>query len=142
MTENTSPTIFPTLRYRDADAALAWLTQAFGFTEHAVHRNDAGVIEHGELTFGTSMIMFGQHRDDGYVDPTGDPKTSPVGLYVVVDDPDAHHARAVAAGAEIVRDLEDQSYGSRDYGARDLDGNMWWFGTYSPYAVAPEPATA
>ena len=142
MTENTPPSIFPTLRYRDAEAALEWLKQAFGFTEHVVYRNDDGVIEHGELTYGSGMIMFGQHRDDGFVDPSGDPKTSPVGLYVVIDDADAHHARAVAAGAEIVRDLEDQAYGSRDYSARDLDGNLWSFGTYSPYAVAPEPATA
>ncbi len=115
---DTHPTIFPTLRYRDAEAALEWLKHAFGFTEHAVH------------------------RDDGLVDPSGEPKGSPVGLYVVVADPDAHHARAVAAGAEIIRDVEDKPWGSRDYGVRDLDGNRWWFGTYSPYAVQPEPATA
>jgi uncharacterized glyoxalase superfamily protein PhnB len=63
-------------------------------------------------------------------------------LYVVVDDPDAHHERAKAAGAEIVRELEDQDYGSRDYSARDPEGNLWSFGTYNPTAEAggaPEP---
>ena len=49
-----------------------------------------------------------------------------------MDDPDAHHDRAKAAGAEIFRELSDQDYGSRDYAARDPDGNEWYFGTYRP----------
>jgi uncharacterized glyoxalase superfamily protein PhnB len=51
---------------------------------------------------------------------------------VVVEDPDAHHARAKAAGADVIRELEDQDYGSRDYSARDFEGNTWSFGTYNP----------
>lgn len=49
-----------------------------------------------------------------------------------VEDVDAHHARARAAGAEIVRPLADTSYGTRESGARDLDGHSWYFGTYLP----------
>jgi len=140
---DTHPTIFPALRYRDADAAIAFLKNAFGFTEHAVHRSDAGVVEHAELQLGDGMIMLGQHRDNGSIQPqAADAFASPMTIYVVTDDPDALHAKAVAGGAEIVRGLEDQSYGSRDFGARDLDGNVWWFGTYSPYAVQPEPTSA
>jgi uncharacterized glyoxalase superfamily protein PhnB len=60
--------------------------------------------------------------------------SSPV-IYVVIDDPDAHHERAQAAGAEIVRGLTDEDYGSREYSARDLEGNLWSFGTYDPYDV-------
>ena len=52
--------------------------------------------------------------------------------YVVVTDADAHHAQAVAAGAEIVSPPTDLDYGSRDYGARDPEGNRWSFGTYTP----------
>lgn len=52
--------------------------------------------------------------------------------HVVVADPDAHHQRAKAAGAQIIKELEDQDYGSRDYSARDLEGNLWSFGTYDP----------
>jgi uncharacterized glyoxalase superfamily protein PhnB len=51
----------------------------------------------------------------------------------VVDDPDAHHERAVAAGATVVRPLEDMEYGSREYSVRDPEGNLWSFGTYDPY---------
>jgi uncharacterized glyoxalase superfamily protein PhnB len=48
---------------------------------------------------------------------------------VVVDDVDAHHARSVAAGAEIVEAPVDQDYGVRGYGARDLEGRRWYFNT-------------
>jgi uncharacterized glyoxalase superfamily protein PhnB len=59
-------------------------------------------------------------------------------IYIVVQDSDAHYARAKAAGAEIIRELEDQDYGSRDYTARDLEGNIWSFGTYDPSAATAE----
>ena len=59
---------------------------------------------------------------------------SPIGLYIVVGDPDAHYARATAAGAVVVRELVDQPYGSREYSALDPEGNRWSFGTYDPYS--------
>jgi uncharacterized glyoxalase superfamily protein PhnB len=55
-------------------------------------------------------------------------------LYVAVDDPDAHHARAKEVGATIERELSDRDYGSREYTARDPEGNLWSFGTYRPGA--------
>jgi uncharacterized glyoxalase superfamily protein PhnB len=127
--------IFPTLRYRDADAAIAWLEDVFGFEEKAVHRGEDGSVQHAELRLGPGLIMLGQHRPDGFfgnAEPDAD--ASPAAIYVVLEDVDAHHARAVEKGADIFRDLVDQDYGSRDYGARDLEGNRWSFGTYDPYA--------
>jgi uncharacterized glyoxalase superfamily protein PhnB len=118
------PNIFPALRYRDGNAALDWLKRGFGFEEKAVYRGDDGTIHHAELRLGAGLIMFGEHRD-----------VPPPSIYVVVADPDAHHARAAAAGAEIVRALEDMEYGSREYSARDLEGNLWSFGTYDPYTT-------
>ncbi len=58
-------------------------------------------------------------------------------LYLAVDNVDAHHDRAVAAGAEIIYGLTDQPYGSREYAARDPEGNVWSFGTYRPVIKAP-----
>jgi uncharacterized glyoxalase superfamily protein PhnB len=58
----------------------------------------------------------------------------PFSIYIAVDDLDAHCERARAAGAEIVREPYDTDYGSRDYSARDLEGNVWSFGTYRPTA--------
>ncbi len=140
---DTRQSVYPALRYRDAEAAIAFLTSAFGFTEHVVYRSDAGQIEHAELRLGPSLIMLGQYREGGWLDtPNMDPMTSPTTMYVVVDDPDARHAQAKAAGAAIIRELEDQDYGSRDFAARDIEGNVWSFGTYDPQAVQHQPATA
>ena len=74
--------------------------------------------------------MLGEASDggDGRLDET----SARQWLYVVVEDPDAHHERAVAAGAQIVRAMRDEEYGSRGYTARDPEGNVWSFGTYRP----------
>jgi uncharacterized glyoxalase superfamily protein PhnB len=123
--------VYPSLRYNDAKAAIDWLGRAFGLVPKEVYEND-GVVEHAELSWRGSLIMLGGGRPD-------DPYAHRIGngwLYVVVDDADAHHSRAKAAGAEIVMELTDQPYGSRDYQALDLEGNRWSFGTYDPTAPA------
>jgi uncharacterized glyoxalase superfamily protein PhnB len=119
--------IIPTFRYDDARAAIRFLQDAFGFEEHAVYEED-GVVHHAELRLGDAYIMLGERRS-GNADFPGQATTT----YVVVADPDAHHDRAVAAGAEIVRELADQDYGSREYAAKDPGGNVWSFGTYAPH---------
>jgi uncharacterized glyoxalase superfamily protein PhnB len=121
------PTIYPTLRYDDAPAAIKFLTAALGFTQRSVTPNPAGTIAHAELGFGNGVVMISSRTD-----PPGTFDTGRSCLYLVVDDPDAHHDRAVAAGAEIVMPLTDQDYGSREYAARDAEGNVWCFGTYRP----------
>jgi uncharacterized glyoxalase superfamily protein PhnB len=132
---STHPNIFPALRYRDTAAAVDWLQQAFGFEEKAVYRDEGGGIHHAELKHGSGIVMFGQYNAAGWMGGhRPDPLASTVSLYVVVSDPDAHCERARAAGAQIVRELTDQPYGSRDYSARDLEGNLWSFGTYDPAA--------
>jgi uncharacterized glyoxalase superfamily protein PhnB len=118
--------VYPGLRYRDARAAIDWLCTAFGFERHAVYE-DAGEIVHAELRHGASVVMLGPSRDDAFGARVGQGWA-----YVVLGDPDAHYARAVDAGAEVVMELTDTSYGSRDYSARDPEGNLWSFGTYRP----------
>jgi uncharacterized glyoxalase superfamily protein PhnB len=126
---------FPVIRYRDPDAAIGWLGRAFGLAERVVYRDDSGKVMHAELELGSGMIMLGQAAASGWMGGSApEPLASTVSLYAVIEDPDAHHDRAVAAGATIVRELTDQSYGSREYSARDLEGNLWSFGTYSPDA--------
>ncbi len=127
-----APTVIPTLRYDDAVKAIDFLCEAFGFTRHEVHVDDAGRVVHAELRHGTGMVMLGQSSDgsDGRLAGKG---TFP-GIYVVVDDADAACRRAREAGAEITSEPRDTDYGSRDFGAADLEGNVWWFGTYQPTA--------
>jgi uncharacterized glyoxalase superfamily protein PhnB len=59
----------------------------------------------------------------------------PLGIYVYVEDVEAHHDRAKAAGADIVRPLQVTEYGSWEYSVRDLEGHLWSFGTYLPEEV-------
>ena len=126
--------LIPFIRYEDAPAAIDFLERAFGFERHSVHEGADGRIEHAELTHGTGMLMLGSTRDDDSSARTPrqlDGATTG-GIYVVVDDVDAHCERARQAGAEIVQELADQDYGSRDYAARDPEGFVWNFGTYRP----------
>ena len=123
----TPPTMFPFVRFADADAAIEWLGRAFGFAEHAVYRTDDGVVHHAELALGNGMVMLGQ----------GDPESH--GVYLAIEgDVDEHCARAREAGAEILRGPEDTPYGSREYTARDPDGHVWSFGSYNPYRYEGE----
>ncbi|MFE3634134.1 VOC family protein [Streptomyces sp. NPDC059168] len=125
------PSVFPTLLYTDAKAALRQLTEAFGFTELSVYEAQDGTVMHAELVQGEGAVMLGSKGRGGLFDAAMR-GAGPAGVYVVVDDVDAHHRRAVAHGAEILMPPTDQDYGSRDYMARDAEGNVWSFGTYAP----------
>ena len=78
------------------------------------------------------------------VRPSGEMSKPPIDVggvgtqspYIIVEDVDAHYARAVAAGAEIVMDIKDEDYGGRGYSCRDPEGHVWNFGSYDPWAAA------
>ncbi|MGW0837190.1 VOC family protein [Streptomyces prunicolor] len=126
-----SPSIYPSLLYADAKAAIRQLTEAFGFTELAVYEGEDGSVMHAELVQGNGAVMLGSKGRGGRFDEAMK-SAGPAGVYIVVDDVDAHHRRAVEHGAEILMPPTDQDYGSRDYMARDAEGNIWSFGTYAP----------
>lgn len=138
---NPGSRIIPCLRYRDARAAIDWLCRAFGFERHAVHA-DGATVHHAQLTYAGGMVMVGPAGHDGaWVDYSVQPDEiggrETQSCCVVVDDADAHHAVARAAGAEIVIAISDQDYGGRGYACRDPEGHLWWFGSYDPWAAAP-----
>ena len=121
--------IYPVLKYSDAPAAIDFLERAFGFQRHAVHEGEAGAIVHGELRFGDQVVMVSSASAGNPVYDQGLGRTT---VYVAVDEVDTLHDTAKAAGAEIVLAPTDQDYGSRDFSARDPEGNIWSFGTYRP----------
>lgn len=126
--------ISPALFYRDPVAAIDFLVRAFGFRARMVMPGPDGGVVHAELTFRDSVIMVGGVRPErGWRSPQdlGGVTTS---FSVIVEDADAHHAQAVAAGAHIERPPQDETYGGRGYEARDPEGNAWYFGTYVPGA--------
>jgi uncharacterized glyoxalase superfamily protein PhnB len=139
LSKDTRCTTIITLRYRDANAAIEFLCNAFGFERHLVVPGPDNTVAHAQLTFGNGMIMLGSHPHEGeftkWVQPPQTPDAvNTHSIYVVVTDADAHHARAKSAGARIVRPLTDEDYGGRDYSARDPEGYIWSFGTYDPWA--------
>ena len=135
--KNTVSTVIPAMRYRDANAAIEWLCKAFGLEKHLVVPGENGTVAHAQLSFGNGMVMLGSARDDEFGRRVKPPReTGGIGTqsaYVIVEDADAHYARAKAAGAEIVMEVEDQDYGGRLYACRDPEGHLWSFGTYDPW---------
>ena len=133
--------IIPGMRYHDAPAAIDWLCRAFGFEKHLVVPGEGeGVIVHAQLRYGNGMIMLGTAGahggdfDDVMTTPREVGGRETQSAYVIVEDADAHHERAVAAGAEVVLPLEDKDYGGRGYSCRDLEGHVWSFGSFDPFA--------
>ncbi|GAA0935902.1 VOC family protein [Actinocorallia libanotica] len=122
------PAIYPIVPYRDLRGALTFLCDAFGFTTHFLVEGPGGGIEHVELALG----------DGGIIMPTRGNDPAAMWLCVRVDDLDAHHERAVRAGARIVDDLHETRHGSRDYSALDPAGHRWTFTTYDPYAPSAD----
>ena len=137
MSESRS-TVIPALRYRNAPAAIEWLCRVLGFTRHAVYEGENGTIGHAELALNGGMMMLGSAKDDEHSRRFKSPDeldgVETRSVYIVVPDADAVHARAVAAGATIVRPLQNTNYGSREFAVRDPEGHTWSLGTYDPWA--------
>lgn len=134
-TPGKSPVI-PTMRYRDAPAAIGWLCGVLGFSRHLVVPGADGTVAHAQLTLGDGMIMLGSERDDEYGDLMTVPGPEGANTQcacIVVDDPHAAHDRAVAAGAEIVWPLENPEYGGVFFACRDPEGHIWNVSSYDPW---------
>jgi uncharacterized glyoxalase superfamily protein PhnB len=129
-------TIVPTLRYRDVAAAIEWLCRAFGFKRHVIVNGKDGSVDYAELIFGDGMIMLGPVEDSAIGGLMTQPEQAGGAetqiCYLFVDDAAAHCAKAKAAGAEIVLDVEDEGSG-RGFSCRDPEGHIWNFGTYDPW---------
>jgi uncharacterized glyoxalase superfamily protein PhnB len=139
---STRAAIIPTLRYRDAPAAIEWLCKAFGFEKHLIVPGENGTIAHAQLTFGNGMIMLGTLRSDEFDRLTKAPSLvggTTQSPYIVVTDIDGHYARAKAEGTTIAIEIKDEDYGGRDYSCTDPEGHLWNFGSYDPWAQ-PRPA--
>jgi len=131
------PTVIPMISYEDGIAALEWLAKAFGFHERARQIGADGLLSHGEMEAGEGIIMLATPTP-AYESPRRHRETceqarkwSAVpwiidGVLVYVDDLDAHFARAKAAGATILSEIQEDAPGRR-YRAEDLEGHRWFF---------------
>lgn len=103
-------TVTPYLLYEDAGAALDWLAKAFGFREKERVEGPGGAVAHAEMDVGDGSSVFLGAPGGDYRSLKQVGRTSLVCVYV--EDVDAHHARAAAAGAEIAEAPSDQPYGA------------------------------
>ena len=118
-------TVTPYLLYEDVAAAIEWLGRAFGFEERLRFADEAGVVTHAEVTLGDGEVFLG-HPGPEFRSPEELGAFTHL-VHVYVEDVDAHHARAVEAGAPILAELEDTPYGDRRYDTEDLEGHRWSF---------------
>ncbi|MGY4824152.1 VOC family protein [Stutzerimonas kunmingensis] len=136
--KNTSASLIPCLRYRDLASAVDWLCRAFGFECQRQYRDEQVGITHAQLAFGNGMLMVGPVVDSEYGQQLRQPDeiggASTQGIYVIVNSADALYAQAKAVGAQIVVELKDEDYGGRGFTCRDIEGHLWSFGTYDPWA--------
>jgi len=133
----TTPSVVPMISYEDGIAALEWLHRAFGFRETARHVAPDGRLSHGEMQAGDGLVMLASPTPD-YQSPKRHRevceqarKWSTVpwiidGVLVLVDNLEQHFARAKAAGARILSDIESDPPGRR-YRAEDFEGHRWFF---------------
>jgi PhnB protein len=128
-------TITPYLLYEDVDAALSFLSRAFGFKEVLRYTGEEGYVNHAEMRIGDGKIYLGDPGEQ-YRNPKNLGQDT-VGIYVLVDDVDGHYQRAKSAGAEITEEPTDQEYGERRYTAVDPEGHRWFFAQPTG-EVAPE----
>lgn len=122
-----TPDLFVELRYDDAVKGLAWLEGSLGFRKGLSMVGEKDVIEHAELWLGDDTVMLsGAMGSTGYWG--GDRDCT----YGWVPDPDAHFAQAASAGARVVQEPINTTYGARHYFVRDPEDFLWAFGTYRP----------
>ncbi len=122
--------VIPVLIYPDVRAAVAWLTEAFGFAE----RVRIGENHRAQLRFGRGAVIVADVRGDRCAPRPGEVTHS---VTVRVDDARSHCERARAHGARILMEPTDFEYGERQYNAEDPAGHQWTF-SETLADVAPE----
>ncbi|ADB31978.1 Glyoxalase/bleomycin resistance protein/dioxygenase [Kribbella flavida DSM 17836] len=130
---DTAIGVWPTLVYRDGQAALTFLTEGLGFTLVAAHPGAAeGSIAHAELTWpaggGVMVSSIDRNAEPNEFDQLAGQRQA---VYLVHSDPDTVYERVLAAGATLLREMREEDYGSRGFSVTDPEDNVWSIGTYA-----------
>ncbi len=115
------PRLSPHLLYQNVDKAVDWLCSAFAFSERRREKRPDGTAFHAQISCHDAVVLLGNPGPD-YRNPKQLGSHCQFN-YIYVDDLDAHHAQATAAGARIVVELETADYGDRRYAAEDPEGH-------------------
>lgn len=123
-------TVTPYLIVNDAAGALAFYKKAFGADELMRVAAPRGKIGHAEIRIGDSVIMLADEYPDMNARGPHAFGGSPVSIHLYVEDVDAMAAQAIAAGATVVRPVQDQFYGDRSGSFTDPFGHSWHVATH------------
>ena len=109
-------TVVPVLVYEDVAEAIAWLCEAFGFSERLPAARPDGKTMHAQLSIAEGAVMLGAQGAEFLP-----PRSNEVNQYVLVhvDDVERHFEHANRFGARIVRPPADMPFGERVYTAED-----------------------
>ena len=131
--------LIPSVRYKDAHAAMDWLERALGLQRQVVFDGPDGTVAHAQMTFGeTGMVMLGSASNPSEY-PERNAVPSQIGgrstgaLYLVVKDCEPAWERAKAAGAEVLMELRTMEYGGKAFTIIDPEGYVWAVGEYDPW---------
>lgn len=120
--------LIPQLSALDVDGYVEFLSSTFGFTVTSIWRDPHDLTDvNVELEF--QGVAVGVGRSRAATRSPKDPCAPNIGLYVIVEDVDAHYERARAAGATVIWELADQPFGHRMYAVADPEGHEWCFAT-------------
>ena len=137
MKENKACIIL-TMRYKNAQTAIDWLCNAFGFEKHLIVEGVNNTIAHAQLTYGNSMIMLSSENENEYGKLVKTPENlngnNTQATYIIVENIDEHYEKAVAAGAKILIEIKDEEYGGRGYTCKDIEEYIWNFGSFKPWS--------
>lgn len=127
MTKTADARIVPVFRYQHAEAALTWLSRAYGFATHEVFKGESDTVAHAETRFGPSAIAISSAGAAAASNPWSAVR---YGLYVCLGDVDGLAARAASEDAVVAQPLRDMDYGARETSLRDSEQHLWSFGSY------------
>ncbi|TDU31410.1 putative glyoxalase superfamily protein PhnB [Panacagrimonas perspica] len=128
MARSTLHEVFPYLRVKGADTAIAFYCDVFGAREKFRLVEPSGRIGHAELELGAITLMVSEEYPEYDIQAPRRPDPTGFALHLHVDDAEALAARAVAAGATMLRAPADQFYGERSCTIRDPFGHDWMIG--------------
>ena len=121
----------------DAKAAIDFYVKAFGAVELFRLAEPAGRVGHAEIRIGDTVLMMNDEYPDFGARSPGSIGGSPVAFHIAVPDADEAVERAVAAGATLVRPVQDQFYGDRS-GMVACPFGYRWFLAATKEIVSPD----
>ena len=122
--------VTPYLIVRGGKQALEFYKKAFGAVPLFCMDGPEGSVAHAEFKIGDSILMLGEENEQWQCASPLTLGGTPLGLMIYVTDSDAVYNQAIAAGAKVLRPIQNQFYGDRSGTVTDPFGHQWTISTH------------